>query len=224
MIATPHLGRFIVIEGPNGAGKTSFQEGLVRELLCRGYGVRSVREPGGTELGAKVRPLLMGLEMTDFARALLFNALRVEHCKKVIEPALDAGEMVICDRFTDSTRVYQIALGDMSAGERDVVNSIHANIIEPDLRVLLLPSIELIRKRLVGRSGERDVFEGNLEAEYAAYEEVANRPASRNSTIVLRFAEDTQNDLVSMLFEHTSFKQVVPPTYHPALSCALRRH
>jgi dTMP kinase len=103
-------GRFITIEGPDGAGKTTQAARLAAALEAAGVAVELVREPGGTELGERLRALLLhgsDLTIVPSTDALLFNAARAELVAEVIAPALDAGHTVVCARYTDSTLAYQ---------------------------------------------------------------------------------------------------------------------
>ena len=103
-------GCFITLEGVEGAGKSTALA-LVREAVeAAGHPVVVTREPGGTPLGEELRALLLGHKhngMSDDAELLLMFAARAEHLHRVIEPALAAGQWVICDRFTDATYAYQ---------------------------------------------------------------------------------------------------------------------
>ena len=100
-------GKFITFEGIDGAGKSSHVAWLADWLRARGRAVQVTREPGGTDLGEKLRALLLGEEMHLETETLLMFAARREHLARRIEPALAAGEWVICDRFTDATHAYQ---------------------------------------------------------------------------------------------------------------------
>jgi dTMP kinase len=99
---------FISFEGPDGSGKTT-QAGLLADWLRgRGDEVVSTREPGGTPLGEAIRDVVLhGLEMGPWAEATLFASARAEHVERVIRPALERGAWVVCDRYVDSSIVYQ---------------------------------------------------------------------------------------------------------------------
>jgi dTMP kinase len=99
---------FISFEGQDGSGKTT-QAGLLAEWLVeQGHEVVVSREPGGTPLGEAIRDVVLhGLDMTPWAEATLFASSRAEHVARVIQPALDRGAWVICDRYVDSSLVYQ---------------------------------------------------------------------------------------------------------------------
>ena len=98
---------FISFEGIDGAGKSTHIEGLAQWFKSRGHVVTLTREPGGTPLAEKFRSLALHESMDPLTEALLMFAARREHLINVIEPALARGEVVLCDRFTDSTYAYQ---------------------------------------------------------------------------------------------------------------------
>ncbi len=102
-------GTFITLEGPEGAGKTTQVKHLTALLSERGIDHLVTRDPGGTPLGKKIRRILLtpGLEVSPRAELLLYQADRAQHVEELILPALNAGKLVICDRYTDSTMAYQ---------------------------------------------------------------------------------------------------------------------
>ena len=109
---------FISFEGPDGSGKTT-QAGLLTDWLCeQGLEVVATREPGGTPLGEAIRDLVLhGLEMTPWAEATLFASARAEHVERVIRPSLERGAWVVCDRYVDSSIVYQGIARGLGADE-----------------------------------------------------------------------------------------------------------
>ena len=107
-------GKFITFEGADGGGKSTQVQLAATWLRERGYEVVTTREPGGTVLAEKVRELVLdpALPLNTTSQTLLYLAARSEHVEKVIKPALNAGKIVLCDRFSDSTLVYQgLAVG-----------------------------------------------------------------------------------------------------------------
>jgi dTMP kinase len=103
-------GFFITFEGPEGGGKSTQIHRLAAALADEGYVVWTTREPGGTRLGEMIRPLLLGSQqsrLSPWTEALLFTAARAELVEEVIRPRLQRGEVVLCDRFSDSTLAYQ---------------------------------------------------------------------------------------------------------------------
>lgn len=100
-------GLFISFEGIDGAGKSTHLDALAQAFLARGRVVTLTREPGGTALAEKLRTLVLNDPMDAMTEALLVFAARRDHLQQVIEPALERGEVVLCDRFTDATFAYQ---------------------------------------------------------------------------------------------------------------------
>jgi dTMP kinase len=100
-------GLFLTFEGPDGGGKTTQITRLAERLTAQGYTVTRTREPGGDVVGEKVRNLLLHGDVSPEAELLLFAAARAQNVEAVVRPAIDAGHIVLCDRFTDSTIAYQ---------------------------------------------------------------------------------------------------------------------
>lgn len=100
-------GLFISFEGIDGAGKSTHIDGLAQAFRAQGRGVTLTREPGGTPLAEKLRAMVLNDTMDAMTEALLVFAARRDHLQQCIEPALARGEVVLCDRFTDSTFAYQ---------------------------------------------------------------------------------------------------------------------
>ncbi len=113
-------GTFIAFEGGEGAGKSTQEELLAQWLADSGHRVVRTREPGGTPAGEAIRAVLLGNEyagLDERAEALLFAAARGEHAARVIRPALAAGEVVVCDRYIDSSVAYQGVGRELGAQE-----------------------------------------------------------------------------------------------------------
>jgi len=141
-------GLFITLEGIDGAGKSTHAAWLVDALAVRGRRVVATREPGGTPLGEALREILLHQEMAHESEALLMFAARRQHVVDVIRPALDRGDIVVCDRFTDATYAYQggghgVSLELIEALER----TLHADC-NPDLTLLFDVSGAVSRERL----------------------------------------------------------------------------
>lgn len=139
-------GTFIVFEGPEGGGKSSQLHRLAEELLSRRIPVVTTREPGGTELGNQVRTLLLGL--TDYAilpeaEVLLLAAARAQHVREVIAPALNRGDVVLCDRYVDSTYAYQGAGRGLDRATLGCIQHYATGGLAPDLRLLLDIPVEV---------------------------------------------------------------------------------
>ena len=152
-------GKFITFEGIDGAGKSSHVEWLAEWLRAQGKTVRVTREPGGTELGEKLRAMLLNDSMHLETETLLMFAARREHLAQVIEPALAKGEWVICDRFSDATYAYQ---GGGRGLDRNkfltLEHWVHAHV-QPDLTLLFDLPLDIARERIALASRVLDRFE-----------------------------------------------------------------
>ncbi|MER2267115.1 dTMP kinase [Methylobacterium oxalidis] len=138
--APPPPGLFITFEGGEGAGKSTQLARLARTLREGGRTVVTTREPGGTERAEEIRAaLLSGIAKPygPFAEALLFAAARIDHVDRLIRPALRAGEIVLCDRFADSTRAYQGAAGGVDPGTLRALERAAVGGTRPDLTLIL---------------------------------------------------------------------------------------
>lgn len=181
-------GYFITFEGSEGCGKTTQIEALAKALEAEGKTVLITREPGGTIIGEKIRNLLQDPShdnaISDMTELLLFSASRAELIASRIQPALDRGEIVICDRFYDSTYVYQ-GLGraiDMNIVEQ--LNQITVGSLKPDLTILLDLDAKIGIQRAKSRqSGELDRIENEslafFEAVREGYLELAKKETER---------------------------------------------
>ena len=153
-------GAFITIEGLEGVGKSTCLNIIQDELSKQGYDVLITREPGGTELGEKLREWILSGEpgsLSATTEVMLMFAARSHHLEKVIRPALDKGRWVICDRFTDATFAYQ---GGGRGASREWLESLKKNVqgtLEPDLTLLLDAPAEVGLARISNR--EADYFE-----------------------------------------------------------------
>ncbi|MFM7321718.1 MAG: dTMP kinase [Armatimonadota bacterium] len=132
-----NTGRFITFEGPDGAGKTTQIARIEAWLGAEGRTVVRTREPGGDAVGEKVRGLLLGTAMTPEAEFLLFAAARAQNVAEVVEPALAAGAVVLCDRFTDSSLAYQGHARGLSLDFIRAANTFATRGRVPDRTVLL---------------------------------------------------------------------------------------
>lgn len=160
---SPPRGRFITLEGGEGAGKSTQARRLVQRLAAAGLEALATREPGGTPLAERYRATLLAGRLARLgpaAEALAFSAARIDHLDRKILPALRAGIAVVCDRFIDSTRAYQGALGHLDprliGGLERVVVGPH----RPDLTLILdlAPEAGLARaaaRRTAGTDADR---------------------------------------------------------------------
>jgi dTMP kinase len=166
-------GFFLSMEGPEGAGKSTQLALLAERLTAEGYAARRVREPGGTPLGDRLRAMLLaadGWTIDDRAEALLYSAARAQLVAEVIRPTLDAGHVVLSDRYLDSTLAYQGYGRGISLEDLEIVQRFAVRATLPDLTILLdLPvHLGLARKR----AQDADAGEWNrFEAEAIAFHE-----------------------------------------------------
>ncbi len=133
-------GLFIVFEGPDGCGKSTQIRFLADALREQGLDVLCTREPGGSPVAEKIRELLLDREsegMTALTEALLYAAARAEHVRRVIEPALSAGKVVLCDRFVDSSIAYQGYGRGLGAKTVWRINEAAVDGIMPDATVFM---------------------------------------------------------------------------------------
>ncbi|MBX7065949.1 MAG: dTMP kinase [Parachlamydiales bacterium] len=132
-------GFFISFEGGEGAGKTTLIEEMARQLSKEGHHVLKTREPGGTKLGEHIRAIL--LQHTEpvsaYAELSLFLASRAQHIMEVIGPALEAGKIVLCDRFNDSSVAYQGAARGLGMEQVSAFCKFISQGVEPQLTLYL---------------------------------------------------------------------------------------
>jgi dTMP kinase len=157
-------GKFITFEGGEGAGKSTQAALLARRLQALGIGVLLTREPGGSPGAEIIRHVLLSgaaKPLGPEAEAMLFAAARTDHVRCAIEPALARGEWVVCDRFADSTRVYQGTLGQVDQKFIRALERVSIGDLTPDLTLILDLSVEAGFERLARRRGnaEPDRFE-----------------------------------------------------------------
>ena len=146
---------FITLEGPEGSGKTSHLKPLADWLAGQGHIVYTTREPGGTSIGEQVRQVIHDLKNTEMhprAEALLYQAARAQIVEEVLRPRLSAGDVVICDRFFDSTLAYQ-GFGHQVIPLQELRQIIHfaTGGLTPDLTILLDLDVEIG----LGRKGQQ---------------------------------------------------------------------
>lgn len=146
----PHPGFFLVLDGPDGGGKTTQAGRVVDWLRGRGFDVVACRDPGGTELGNRLRSLLMDrshVPVSMRAEMLLFMASRAQMVEEVIRPALESGHVVVCDRFLLATIVYQGVAGGLDPVEISEVGIAATGGLLPDLTIVLDVPPETARRR-----------------------------------------------------------------------------
>lgn len=187
---TRRPGRFITFEGGEGTGKSTQARRLAEHLRARGLEVVETREPGGSPGAEAVRHVLLSGAAEPFGpqtEALLFAAARADHVDQLIRPALDAGRMVVCDRFFDSTRVYQGALGAVPEPLLDALEAVAAVDARPDLTFVLDVPAALGLERAAARGAAADRFEkedvGYHEKVRAAFLALAGKEVARCAVV-----------------------------------------
>jgi len=191
-------GYFITFEGLDGSGKTTQLRRLAASLEAEGRSVVTLRNPGSTPLGDRIRSILLDSrsestlgQITPLAEMALMFADRAQSIAQVIEPALAAGSIVLCDRFTDSSEAYQGAGRELGTDRILAMHAAVCNNLQPDLTLLLLPPLETTlararrrNRRTIEQQGadenrfEREgaVFYGRI---YDAYQAIAAREPHR---------------------------------------------
>jgi dTMP kinase len=185
--ARSHRGFFVVFEGGEGAGKTTQMEAFTKWLEARGEEFVTTREPGGTAIGRRIRDILLDTSSSDMdprAEALLYAADRAQHAAEVIGPALETGQIVVSDRFVDSSLAYQGYARGLGIDEILDISSWGTAGLMPDLVFWLKVDAEKGLRRI---DSERDRIEGE-DGDFhrkvaAAYEELASRFPSRFAVI-----------------------------------------
>src|SRR5882724_10476356 len=143
-------GRFIPFEGMDGCGKTTQFRLIAAALRAAGRTIVETVEPGGTEIGQQIRRILLDPANTAMharAELLLYFASRAQNVEEVIRPALNVGSIVLCDRFTDSTLVYQGCGRGLDAGMILALDRIACQDIQPDLTLLIDIDLATSRER-----------------------------------------------------------------------------
>lgn len=151
-------GKFITFEGIDGSGKST-QVALLKERLeALGRTVAVVREPGGTALAEQIRGLLLdhhSRNLSERAETLLFSTARAQLIHEVIIPNLERGEVVLCDRYADSTIAYQGYGRELPLDEIIITQEFATNHLRPDLKVLLDLAVDVAAARLLGSYADR---------------------------------------------------------------------
>jgi len=172
---TRMAGKFITFEGGEGAGKSTQAALLARRLSRMGIGVLLTREPGGSPGAEIIRHVLLSgaaKRLGPNAEALLFAAARADHLETVIKPALRSGQWVICDRFLDSTRVYQGIVGKVELPFIKGLEKLTVGACKPDLTFILDLPAEIGLARAHARRG--DAVPDRFETEDLAYHQALN--------------------------------------------------
>src|SRR5580698_5296614 len=210
-------GYFITFEGLDGSGKTTQLRRLATHLESEGHKVVTLRQPGGTALGDRIRSILLDSKseatfgpIAPLAELALMFADRAQSIAEIILPALDAGHIILCDRYTDSSEAYQGA-GRQLGSER--ILAMHAavcNNLQPDLTLLLLPPLKVSLARARRRNDHHVKTEGTDENRFerepdafyarihAAYQRIAAREPQRVCTITNEESGDNSIDAIEV--------------------------
>lgn len=197
-------GLFITLEGGDGAGKSTQIRNITGFFEQKGLVVLHTREPGGTSIGEKLRDILLdsaNSEMEPVTEMLIYAASRAQHVRQIIVPALERGEVVICDRFTDSSIAYQSygrGLGAMVAE----VNKKATGGLEPDITFWLDIDPEAGRER-AARAGEPDRLESEaMDFHYRLYEGYRTLAQEDPERIKRIDASRTPDEICEDIFAH----------------------
>ena len=201
-------GRLITFEGPEGAGKSTQAAMLISKLEARGIEVVYTREPGGTKLGEAIRGILQynaaAEDPCPESEVLLFEASRAQLVRNVIQPALERGAWVLCDRFADSTTAYQGFGRGFSVELMETINRFAIGQAVPDMTILLDVNVSLgmqrCAKRQVGKKIQYDRIESEAlefhEKVRQGYLELARRfPERFRKVDAMRLAEPIAEDI-----------------------------
>jgi dTMP kinase len=218
-------GRFITFEGLDGSGKTTQMQRLAAWLRASDYSVVTLRQPGSTALGDRLRAVLLDSktestlgQMSPLAEMALMFADRAQAIAEIIEPALAAGSIVLCDRYTDSSEAYQGAGRELGSQRILAMHAAVCNNLQPDLTVLLLPPLEAALERARRRnqhkaqpqkhkpnqtqSPDENRFESESDTFYArihaAYLAIAAREPERVLTVANHETEDNSIEAIEL--------------------------
>jgi dTMP kinase len=191
-------GYFITFEGLDGSGKTTQLRRLAVSLQSEGHKVVTLRQPGGTALGDRIRSILLDSRseatlgaIAPLSEMALMFADRAQSIHEIILPALDSGAIVLCDRYTDSSEAYQGAGRELGSERILAMHRAVCDDLQPDLTILLLPSLEASLRRARRRNQrhvqQKGTDENRFEREddafyqriYRAYEVIASREPQR---------------------------------------------
>ena len=171
-------GFFITFEGLDGSGKTTQLRRLAAALEARGKRIVVTRQPGGTKVGDRIRALLLdsrGDAISPLAEMALMFADRAQAIAEVIAPALARGEIVLCDRFTDSTEAYQGGGRGLGAAPVHALHAAVCGALQPDLTLLLLPPLEASLARARRRNERALRLQGRDEGRFEREDEAFYR-------------------------------------------------
>jgi dTMP kinase len=163
-----HRGKFITFEGLDGTGKSTQLRKLAAVLRAAGHKVVETREPGGTAAGERIRRVLLDSStagLSPLTEMALMFASRVQHIAEVIRPALDRGQIVLCDRFTDSTEAYQGSGRKLGTSAVLDLHRVLCGDLQPDLTILLdsNPALSVSRARRRNQRASKNAARGHTD-------------------------------------------------------------
>ncbi|MEM8844918.1 MAG: dTMP kinase [Pseudomonadota bacterium] len=202
------MAQFITLEGIEGSGKSTQMDFVVEFLKAQNIEVVRTREPGGTDLGERVRELLLSNDfpkMHEDTELTLMFAARIEHVNQVIKPALNEGKWVVSDRFYDATYAYQGYGRNIDLNRIDLLREFAIGDMQPDMTLLLDVNLEISMQRVEDR-GNQDRFEKEKSDFYIkvreGYLSLAKHHANRITVIdSTQPIEQVQSDISSKLKE-----------------------
>ncbi|MEM6848054.1 MAG: dTMP kinase [Pseudomonadota bacterium] len=210
------MGFFITFEGGEGSGKSTQARILAQRLRAAGRDVVMTREPGGTPLAERVRKRLLAEapNLSPVEQAILFAAARADHVEQVIAPAVARGEWVVCDRFADSTHVYQGAAGaNMPLVE--ALRTVAVGDCEPHLTLVMDCPVDVGRGRVAARAGQDDPFDRDADAVQQARRDgfiaLAKREPERCLLVDASQSRDAQSKVI---WNGVQDRLVRPPLAH----------
>jgi len=225
-----HRGYFITFEGLDGSGKTTQLRRLATHLESEGHKVVTLRQPGGTVLGDRIRSVLLDSKsgatlgaIAPAAEMALMFADRAQSIAEIILPALNAGSIVLCDRYTDSSEAYQGGGRQLGSARILAMHAAACDNLQPDLTILLLPSLEAslrrARRRNHRHTQQQGADENRFEREsddfylriYRKYEEIAAREPHR----VIAIRDDASIDQIQIIIREIVALRIPSPVPAP---------
>ena len=179
-------GKCITLEGIDGAGKSTHHAWLVDFLRSHGKTVVATREPGGTPLGERLREMLLNQAMHLETEALLMFAARREHLDKVILPALERGDWVVSDRFTDASFAYQGGGRGLASDKLETLETWVQGDFQPDLTLLFDAPTDVARARVRASGNAPDRFEQEQQAFFERVRQAYLDRAAREPERIVR--------------------------------------
>ncbi len=223
-------GYFITFEGLDGSGKTTQLRRLATHLESEGHKVVTLRQPGGTVLGDRIRSILLDSKseatlgpIAPAAEMALMFADRAQSIAEIILPAINAGSIVLCDRYTDSSEAYQGGGRQLGSERILAMHRAACDNLQPDLTILLLPSLEASLRRARRRNQrhvqQQGTDENRFEREsddfylriYRKYEEIAAREPHR----VIAIRDDASIDQIQILIREIVALRIPSPVPAP---------